>query len=62
MRSFILKNILEISGAGAIVGICGLVAVTVEWPTTLAIAPAALFGWAIGVFHGVQAEIMRRAR
>jgi O-antigen ligase len=61
IRDFILWHILEISGVGAILAIIGLavtIAVDPVQTGVIGIITAAC-GWAIGVFHGVQATMRR---
>lgn len=53
---------LEFSAVGAILGIAGLATLSIVFPTTLIIIPAALCGWGIGVFHGIEGEINRNKR
>jgi hypothetical protein len=61
IRDFILWHILEISGVGAILAIIGLAAMVAAYPmqTWFPDIITAYCGWAIGVFHGVQASTRR---
>lgn len=53
---------LEISAVLAVVGLIGLGILGIMFPTALIVVPAALCGWAMGVFHGIQSEINRNKR
>lgn len=55
------KYNLEISGIAAVAGLIGLVALSVFWPDSMLIAPAAICGFGVGMFHGVLGEMNRTA-
>lgn len=57
-----MKHYLEIAAAGAIIGIIGLALFIPMHPDQWMTAPAVLFGWLIGVFHGICGEMQARKR
>lgn len=60
MRKFVLNHILTLAFVAALLGMGGLAILVGIWPPRGAIIMLAAFcGWCIGLFHGVQADVLR---